>query len=116
NGAGKTTLLRLLAGVARAPFWPPGGGLRFPACPPPPAPPPPPTPPLGGGRGGGLAPPPPPPPPTADQVVFLDEGRIVEAGTHAELLREGGRYAEFWSMSVGDRAVDASRDRSQVAP
>ncbi|MBF6395340.1 ABC transporter ATP-binding protein [Nocardia cyriacigeorgica] len=53
---------------------------------------------------------------TADQVVFLDEGRIVEAGTHAELLREGGRYAEFWSMSVGDRAVDASRDRSQVAP
>uniref|UniRef100_UPI002454DDE2 hypothetical protein n=1 Tax=Nocardia cyriacigeorgica TaxID=135487 RepID=UPI002454DDE2 len=83
---------------------------------PPPPPPLLPPPPLGAGRWGWGGPHPPPPAPTADQVVFLDEGRIVEAGTHAELLREGGRYAEFWSMSVGGRAVDASRDRSQVAP
>jgi ATP-binding cassette, subfamily B, bacterial IrtB/YbtQ len=42
---------------------------------------------------------------TADRVVFLDRGRIVEAGSHHELLDLGGRYAEFWAMqaSPGER-------------
>jgi ATP-binding cassette subfamily B protein len=31
----------------------------------------------------------------ADRVVFLDRGRIVESGSPDELLRRGGRYAEF---------------------
>ncbi|MPZ71554.1 MAG: ATP-binding cassette domain-containing protein, partial [Actinobacteria bacterium] len=31
----------------------------------------------------------------ADQIVFLDRGRIVEAGSHAELLRRGGAYARM---------------------
>jgi ATP-binding cassette subfamily B protein len=29
----------------------------------------------------------------ADRVVFVDGGRIVEDGSHDELLRRGGRYA-----------------------
>lgn len=33
----------------------------------------------------------------ADQIALLDHGRIVEVGTHAELLDLGGRYAAFWS-------------------
>ncbi|MFC4948403.1 ABC transporter ATP-binding protein [Pseudonocardia sp. GCM10023141] len=36
----------------------------------------------------------------ADRVVFLDGGRIVEEGSHDELLARGGRYAEFWSLSL----------------
>jgi ABC-type transport system involved in Fe-S cluster assembly fused permease/ATPase subunit len=33
----------------------------------------------------------------ADQIIVLDDGRIVERGTHASLLREGTHYAALWS-------------------
>ncbi|WP_280437399.1 ABC transporter ATP-binding protein [Nocardia carnea] len=35
----------------------------------------------------------------ADRVVFLERGRIVEDGSHDELLRRGGRYADFWAVA-----------------
>ncbi|MDT9684411.1 ABC transporter ATP-binding protein [Streptomyces sp. TRM76323] len=40
----------------------------------------------------------------ADQIVVLDAGRIVERGTHAELLARGGRYA---ALVQGDARMDA---------
>jgi ATP-binding cassette subfamily B protein len=36
----------------------------------------------------------------ADRVVFLDDGRIAEEGSHDELLRRGGRYAAFWHLAT----------------
>ncbi|MCK0091865.1 ABC transporter ATP-binding protein [Rhodococcus sp. HNM0563] len=33
---------------------------------------------------------------TADRVVFLEQGKVVEEGTVEELLSAGGRFAEFW--------------------
>jgi len=38
---------------------------------------------------------------TADRIVTIDEGRIVEDGTHASLLAAGGRYARLWRLQSG---------------
>ncbi|MDP4504906.1 ABC transporter ATP-binding protein [Nonomuraea turcica] len=38
----------------------------------------------------------------ADTVVMLDDGAIIERGTPAELLSQGGRFAAFWRSHRGD--------------
>jgi ATP-binding cassette subfamily B protein len=38
----------------------------------------------------------------ADEIIILDEGRITERGSHAELLRSGGLYAKLWDMQSGE--------------
>ena len=40
----------------------------------------------------------------ADVIYVLDEGRVVEQGTHAELLAENGRYAAMWQRQRADMA------------
>jgi ATP-binding cassette subfamily B protein len=37
----------------------------------------------------------------ADRLFVVDHGRIVEAGTHDQLLANGGRYAELWRAFAG---------------
>ena len=36
-----------------------------------------------------------------DRLVVLDEGRVVESGTHAELLQQGGIYKRLWDYQSG---------------
>ena len=36
----------------------------------------------------------------ADQIVVLEEGRVVELGTHAELMARGGTYHELFSLQA----------------
>ena len=36
-----------------------------------------------------------------DRLVVIDRGRIVEQGTHEELLRSGGHYADLWRRQSG---------------
>jgi ATP-binding cassette subfamily B multidrug efflux pump len=36
-----------------------------------------------------------------DRLVVMDQGRIVEEGTHAELVASGGLYAQLWQRQSG---------------
>ncbi len=38
----------------------------------------------------------------ADRIVVLEDGRIVERGTHGELLAESGLYANLWAVQAGE--------------
>jgi ATP-binding cassette, subfamily B, heavy metal transporter len=47
----------------------------------------------------------------ADQILVLEHGRIVERGTHAELLVRGGAYARMWALQLqesAEREVEAT--------
>lgn len=43
----------------------------------------------------------------ADRIVVLDEGEIVEEGTHDDLLQREGRYARMWSRQARENGSDS---------
>ncbi|QAX84933.1 multidrug ABC transporter ATP-binding protein [Pseudomonas sp. DTU12.3] len=52
-----------------------------------------------------------------DRLIVMDEGRIVEQGTHAELLEKNGIYARLWQHQSGgflgeDQGVSAALDQA----
>lgn len=42
-----------------------------------------------------------------DKIVVLDQGRVVEAGTHSELLEHHGKYAALWAQQATVDDMDA---------
>jgi ATP-binding cassette subfamily B protein len=39
----------------------------------------------------------------ADRIVVLENGRVAESGSHIDLLRAGGTYAEMWARQAAER-------------
>jgi ATP-binding cassette subfamily B protein len=49
----------------------------------------------------------------ADQIVVLDAGQVAERGTHAELLRRGGLYAEMWTRQQSEREEEREAEAAE---
>ena len=53
----------------------------------------------------------------ADEILFLDEGRIIERGTHAELIAKKGRYHNLYQLQIRsgeDHGVDGAAGGSET--
>ena len=37
----------------------------------------------------------------ADKIIVLDQGKIVESGTHQELVQKNGLYESLWKVQTG---------------
>jgi subfamily B ATP-binding cassette protein HlyB/CyaB len=47
----------------------------------------------------------------ADRILTLEHGRVIEDGTHEELMRRGGRYAALHRMQAGLSAISTTVER-----
>lgn len=50
-----------------------------------------------------------------DRLIVMDQGRIVEEGTHSDLIALGGLYARLWQRQSGGFLADGLRSRAVAA-
>jgi ABC-type multidrug transport system fused ATPase/permease subunit len=50
----------------------------------------------------------------ADLIVVMEQGRIVETGTHAELISKGGRYAHLHAIQFPQRQIPLELPKIQA--
>lgn len=54
---------------------------------------------------------------SALQIVVLEEGKVVESGSHTDLLSLGGRYADLWAkQATVDDLADTDEEDEHSAP
>jgi len=52
----------------------------------------------------------------AHEILVMEAGRIIERGTHAQLLAQRGRYASMWALQQSDAAAADAAGPSAVFP
>ncbi|MEI2415157.1 ATP-binding cassette domain-containing protein [Orrella sp. JC864] len=52
----------------------------------------------------------------ADLILVMDHGRVVEQGTHAQLMAQDGMYAQMWALQRQQHALDDTGERLSRQP
>jgi ATP-binding cassette subfamily B protein len=50
----------------------------------------------------------------ADRICVMDDGRVVETGTHADLMARDGRYAQLVRLQFGDTDAPIAPDLTET--